>query len=156
MLLWALGQQVHEKQAATSTSTDKPILGDSSAAKALGNKVPLPQRSQVQQLEHLAKLYERGDVPRVGWLDKLAFEVGWCCGVAGAARTLERLLTDCKAAVLRASTISYILQSAMPCLAHEQGLLAAVMMLPARYESCTAVPNNLTTARNLSQYWQRN
>ncbi|KAF6260720.1 phosphatidylinositol 3-kinase [Scenedesmus sp. NREL 46B-D3] len=37
-------------------------------------KPPLSQRSQVGHLEHLAKLYSRGDVPRCDWLDMLAFK----------------------------------------------------------------------------------
>lgn len=38
-------------------------------------KVTIPQRSQIGQLEHLMKLYARGDMPHVDWLDTLTFKV---------------------------------------------------------------------------------
>eukprot|EP00877_Chromochloris_zofingiensis_P002248 jgi/Chrzof1/12023/Cz06g18140.t1 len=37
-------------------------------------KVTIPQRSQIGQLEHLMKLYARGDMPHVDWLDTLTFK----------------------------------------------------------------------------------
>lgn len=41
----------------------------------LAGKPPLAARSQVGHLQHLAKLYSRGDIPHCEWLDTLTFRV---------------------------------------------------------------------------------
>lgn len=43
-------------------------------------KVPLSQRGELGRLEHLAKLYARGDLRHVDWLDEMAFKVGGPAG----------------------------------------------------------------------------
>jgi hypothetical protein len=40
---------------------------------------------QVGHLEHLAKLYSRGDIPRCDWLDMLTFRVRTLEGERGVA-----------------------------------------------------------------------
>ncbi|KAF8067321.1 Phosphatidylinositol 3-kinase [Scenedesmus sp. PABB004] len=47
---------------------------DACQPQLLLGKAPLHERSQVCHLEHLAKLYSRGDLPRCDWLDSLTFK----------------------------------------------------------------------------------
>jgi hypothetical protein len=38
-------------------------------------QVPLSEQDQIGRLEHLVRLYNRGDMPKVDWLDALTMAV---------------------------------------------------------------------------------
>ena len=39
-------------------------------------QIPLSEAGRLERLEHLVRLFNRGDMPRVDWLDSLTMAVG--------------------------------------------------------------------------------
>eukprot|EP00195_Chlamydomonas_chlamydogama_P005209 CAMPEP_0202907580 /NCGR_PEP_ID=MMETSP1392-20130828/43122_1 /ASSEMBLY_ACC=CAM_ASM_000868 /TAXON_ID=225041 /ORGANISM="Chlamydomonas chlamydogama, Strain SAG 11-48b" /LENGTH=284 /DNA_ID=CAMNT_0049596549 /DNA_START=57 /DNA_END=908 /DNA_ORIENTATION=- len=89
-------------------------------------KVPLSQRGRIGRLEHLVKMYNRGDIPQVDWLDALTM---------GEIRHLQQQHAELQQAAGTSLPDSLTLVADLPAFPH-----AVLYHQPLSYTAATQLP----------------